>query len=71
MYPFANSISELKNQPTVGGKLRANKIVWVLNAVTANKLSAYVFLLGNPTESLPAIVLPNDNAGNYYYQSVL
>lgn len=70
MYPFANSILEAKNQPTTEGKLREGMIVWVLNAVNPNELSAYQFKLGNQVENPPSIFQPNDNLSNYYYELV-
>lgn len=70
MYPFASSISEAKNQPTTEGKLRAGIIVWILNAINPNELSAYQFKLGNQAENLPTIFQPNDNLSNYYYELV-
>lgn len=45
-------------------------IVWILNAVNPNELSAYQFKLGNQVENPPSIFQPNDNLSNYYYELV-
>jgi len=70
MRVFANSIDEAKRRPTTNFELQDGDIVWVLNAVNPNELSAYQFRLGNVSESLPQVFEPNDNLGICYYQLV-
>ena len=70
MRVFANSIDEAKRRPTTNFELQDGDIVWVLNAVNPNELSAYQFKIGNTEESLPQVFEPNDNLGVYYYKLV-
>lgn len=57
--PFATSIAAAQAAPS--SSLAVGDIIWILNAVNPNQLSAYQVISGTPTQGSPQQFQPNDN----------